>query len=415
MMVVLIFFGFEMTGIQKLFCFFSFFLCFFIKTGGNDAFAARAELKQIRMAVHADRSVRFVADLNQEVPYYISILPNPNRILIDFEDTSYPADLKKQTAGVKKGVKDLRIGTIHKTNTRVVLELSENILPKKAFYLAPQSGFSWRFVIDFKPVTESQIASFQPFGTMKSVSLKNSSAAVKNAGKKNTSNKKPIIVIDAGHGGKDPGAIGISGQYEKHLTLAMAKEVRRQLLETGRYQVFMTRDKDISLTLPQRIQIAHRHEADLFASFHADSASNKKARGLSVYTISEKASDREAAALAERENKADIILGIDLSNETKEVSNILIDLAKRDTMDKSSTFASLLVGQMRKKVALVPDAHRFAGFFVLKSPSIPSVLVEMGYLSNRQEEKLLKQASYRKKLATAFVKAVDAYFDQLNE
>ncbi len=405
-----------MIGIQKLFCFFVFFFSLLTHIGANSAFAESAELKQIRMAVHADNSVRFVADLNKEVPYYISILPNPNRILIDFENTTYPADLKQKTAGLKKGVKDLRIGTIHKTNTRVVLELSDDILPQKAFYLAPQSGFLWRFVLDFKPATKAQIIAFQPFGTMKSVVLQNSVSLAAGAKKKKNESEKPIIVIDAGHGGKDPGAIGISGQYEKHLTLAMAKEVRRQLLETGKYRVFLTRDKDISLTLPQRIQIAHRHEADLFASFHADSAvSNKKARGLSVYTISETASDREAAALAERENKADIILGIDLSNETKEVSNILIDLAKRDTMDKSSTFASLLVEQMRKKVALVPDAHRFAGFFVLKSPSIPSVLVEMGYLSNKEEEKLLKQASYREKLATAFVKAVDSYFNQLNE
>ena len=173
----------------------------------------------------------------------------------------------------------------------------------------------------------------------------------------------------------------------------------------------MTRDTDRALALRDRIRFAHKHEADLFISIHADSAKNKKASGLSVYTISERASDKEAQMLAERENKADIILGIDLSNELPEVSNILIDLAKRDTMDKSAHYANLLVQKMAKNVTLVPNAHRFAGFVVLKSPSIPSVLIEIGYLSNPREEKLLQQNNYRDKLANSIVQAVNTYFD----
>ena len=195
----------------------------------------------------------------------------------------------------------------------------------------------------------------------------------------------------------------------------MAQETKKALEKTGKYRVLLTRDKDKALALRERIKFAHNHEADLFISIHADSAKNKKAKGLSVYTISEKASDKEAQLLAERENKADIILGIDLSNELPEVSNILIDLAKRDTMDKSALYANLLVDKMAKKVTLLKDAHRFAGFVVLKSPSIPSVLIEIGYLSNKQEEKLLQKSSYREKLAESIVQAVNAYFDSLYE
>ena len=167
------------------------------------------------------------------------------------------------------------------------------------------------------------------------------------------------------------------------------------------------------MALRERVKIARAHKADLFISIHADSARNKKATGLSVYTLSETASDKEAAALAERENKADVIAGLDFAEHTREVADILINLAQRETMNRSSEFASFMVEQMRKKVHLVADTHRFAGFAVLKAPDIPSVLLEMGYLSNRQEEKLLKQKEYRKKLAVSVKNAINKYFENM--
>ena len=148
-------------------------------------------------------------------------------------------------------------------------------------------------------------------------------------------------------------------------------------------------------------------------SLHADSAKNRSAKGLSVYTLSETASDKEAAALAERENKADVIAGLNLVEHSKEVSDILINLAQRETMNRSSEFAGFMVQEMKKKVKLVSNTHRFAGFAVLKGPDVPAVLLEMGYLSNRQEEKQLQQKSYRKKLGEATVKAIDRYFDNM--
>jgi len=163
-------------------------------------------------------------------------------------------------------------------------------------------------------------------------------------------------------------------------------------------------------TMEGRIQKAHEANADLFISIHADSSKNRSAKGLSIYTISEKASDKEAAALAERENKADILYGMDLADYQPEVGNILIDFAKKYAMDQSSVYADYIVKEMKSLVELVPNAHRFAGFVVLKSPNIPSVLLEMGYLSNRQEEKLMWKSSYRNKLSKALVQAVKTYF-----
>ncbi|MBO5997467.1 MAG: N-acetylmuramoyl-L-alanine amidase [Alphaproteobacteria bacterium] len=290
--------------------------------------------------------------------------------------------------------------------TRIVLETTTVPEFSTGLYLAPtKTEKNWRFFVDLKadkastpkkeeqaPPPEKDIVDSQPTEQVKRL-------------------KKPLVVLDPGHGGTDPGAISISGKYEKNLTLKMAQETKKVLEKTGKYRVLLTRDTDKALALRDRIRFAHKHEADLFISIHADSAKNKKASGLSVYTISEKASDKEAQMLAERENKADIILGIDLSNELPEVSNILIDLAKRDTMDKSAHYANLLVQKMAKNVTLVPNAHRFAGFVVLKSPSIPSVLIEIGYLSNPKEEKLLQNSAYRGKLANSIVQAVDNYFD----
>lgn len=222
---------------------------------------------------------------------------------------------------------------------------------------------------------------------------------------------RPTIVLDAGHGGVDPGAIGVGGTHEKEITLAMAREVRRQLEQTGRYRVQMTRDEDVFVRLRDRIAIARQHNADLFISIHADSMGNRETRGASIYTLSENASDSEAAALAARENRADIIAGVDLSRESRDVTSILIDLAQRETMNHSIVFARALVQEMGREIQLLPvNPHRFAGFAVLRAPDVPSVLIELGYLSNPQDEGLLNRPHHRAKVANGIVRAVDAYF-----
>ena len=177
----------------------------------------------------------------------------------------------------------------------------------------------------------------------------------------------------------------------------------------------LTREQDIFIPLRERIKVAREAKADLFISVHADTVANPSIRGLSIYTLSETASDAEAAALADKENKADLIAGIDLNGETPEVANILINLVQRETMNKSAGFAALAVSELDKSVALLSNAHRFAGFAVLKAPDIPSILVEIGYLSNREEESLLRQSAYRLKLARSLVRSVDRYFAKVHK
>jgi N-acetylmuramoyl-L-alanine amidase len=220
----------------------------------------------------------------------------------------------------------------------------------------------------------------------------------------------PVIVIDPGHGGVDPGATGVSGIYEKHITLAMARELKTALEKSGRFRVFLTRDRDVFIRLRDRVAIARSHNADLFVSLHADAVANPLIRGLSVYTLSRTASDAESQALAEKENKADLIAGIDLSHESPDVAGILIDLAQRETMNRSAGFAAQMVDEVGQDLDLLGNTHRFAGFAVLKAPDVPAVLVEMGYLSNDYEEKQLRQPGYRARLAQVIARAVDHFF-----
>lgn len=220
----------------------------------------------------------------------------------------------------------------------------------------------------------------------------------------------PLIVLDAGHGGQDPGATAINGVYEKDITLSVAREVRRQLQATGRFRVAMTRDSDIFIRLRDRVEIARGKGADLFISLHADSIGRPGIRGLSVYTLSDKASDREAEMLAQRENRSDAIAGMDLSDHNREVASILIDLARRDTANQSRRFAGLIVEKAGPQVELLQRPIRSAGFAVLTAPDVPSVLIELGYLSHPKDAKLLVTAAHQKRLAAGIIRAIDAYF-----
>jgi N-acetylmuramoyl-L-alanine amidase len=224
---------------------------------------------------------------------------------------------------------------------------------------------------------------------------------------------KHIVVLDAGHGGVDPGTIGIGGTFEKDVTLGMVRELRRQLEATGRYKVVLTRDEDIFIRLRDRVAKARAAGAELFVSIHADSIRNRDTRGASIYTLSETASDDEAAGLAARENRSDIIAGVDLSHENKDVMSILIDLAQRETMNRSATFAGLLVDELGHEIQLIPvKPHRFAGFAVLRAPDVPAALIELGYLSNRADEQLLTHPKQRAKVASSITHAIDAYFQR---
>jgi N-acetylmuramoyl-L-alanine amidase len=223
--------------------------------------------------------------------------------------------------------------------------------------------------------------------------------------------KRPLVVIDAGHGGHDPGSQSSDGAIkEKDIALGIAKAIRDELASSGRVRVALTRSDDRFLVLGERREIARRLKADLFISIHCDSAPNNGARGASIYTLSEVASDKVAAQLAAKENRADILNGVDLGGENSEVSSILLDLAQRETMNISSQFATLLQREMEPTIHFKDDAHRFAGLIVLKAPDVPSVLVETGYISNDDDLALLQSRDYRHDIAVAVRKAVEIHF-----
>lgn len=222
---------------------------------------------------------------------------------------------------------------------------------------------------------------------------------------------KPLVIIDAGHGGHDPGAISPhGGKREKDVTLAIAKRMRDQLLATGRVRVAMTRDDDEYLVLSERYSIARRLKADLFISVHADSAGSESAKGATVYTLSEVASDRETAKLAARENKSDIIRGLDLSGADPNISPILIDLRQRETMNLSSDFAKLLLREGDGRMNFRTYSHRFASFVVLKAPDVPSILLETGYLTNKEDVARLSSTAGQNQIADSVADAVTVYF-----
>src|SRR6185437_3577744 len=223
--------------------------------------------------------------------------------------------------------------------------------------------------------------------------------------------KPHLVVLDPGHGGVDPGAIGRSGTYEKDVALSTAREVARQLEATRRYRVRLTRDDDEFIPLHERVVLARAAGGELFLSIHADALPNASMRGASVYTLSEQASDRQTAALAARENRADLIAGIDLSRHEPVVSEILLDLARRQTNNRSIQLARQLVTDLGHQVPMLTNSHRSAGFAVLKAPDIPSALVEIGCLSNRDEERLLQRAAYQRKVASGLVRSINDYFD----
>ena len=364
-------------------------------------------VKNVRTGRQPD-GIRIVFDGSEKFNYDAFLLDNPYRLVIDVHNAVVSGNPKVAENAL---IKNFRLGELSGgKGKRLVFELKDNAVIKRKFAIEPEKGqTNWRLVVDLTT----------PDGTApKHIISKSVAAPSKPVVKATASNYQPkdpkrkkIVVLDPGHGGKDPGAIGRSWRtYEKNITLSMGKELKKQLEAKG-FKVYMTRATDIFIPLRKRVAIARSYHADLFISLHADSTVNRNAQGLSIYTLSENASDKEAAALAERENKADIIDGMDFSDNSPEINDVLISLSQNDSRNKSSKFAAYVVDEMKRQVKLVNNTHKFAGFAVLKAPDIPSVLVELGYVSNYTEEKLLRQPDYRKKLAISIMRAVVKYFN----
>lgn len=374
--------------------------------------AARALGVASAIRIHDHTShTRLVVELSENIEFSIFSLADPYRMVADLPELDWTMEGRGQAspAGVVKAV---RYGLFQPGRARIVVDLADPAGLKNAFVLPATGQTPHRFVMDLEKTSrEKFLAAAGPqhrVGALAAAAGKPIPA--KAIVEPPPRDAKKLIVIDPGHGGVDPGAIGLSGVYEKTLTLAAAKQLKARLEASGRYRVKLTRERDISLELAERREIARAAAADLFISLHADSMGNKAVRGLSVYTLSEKASDREAEELAEQENSADSIIGVDLSHESQEVRHILVDLAQRESMNLATKLADRLIGELKREATLLRNGHRFARFAVLKSPDVPSVLIEMGYLSNREDEKALKTEAYRGKLMAAVVRGVDSHF-----
>ena len=219
----------------------------------------------------------------------------------------------------------------------------------------------------------------------------------------------PLVVLDPGHGGKDPGAIGVSGTYEKHVALAAARELKRHLERAGRCRVELTRGQDVFIPLRDRVDFAQRRGAALFMSLHADALADHRVRGASVYTLSDTASDAQTAALAQRENSADRFGGPSFKDMPPAVASILGSLVRQETRAGSVRIAQRVVGAMRPDLGMLTHPSRQAGFMVLRAADIPSVLIEMGFMSNPQDEAALRRPDYRVLVAAALQRAVDGF------
>lgn len=355
----------------------------------------REQGEQARIRIHMSRPVE----------YHAFLLESPPRLVVDMPPFRWKVandPLLRQGGAVVKRVRHARFDA---STSRLVFDLSRRVILEEE----RQKAATGQLEIILKAVegVAERVSSVDPSEHRNP----NYPLPVLKPVKVTAATERPLIVIDPGHGGVDPGTTGEKGVREKDITLSYAQRLRDALLATGRFRALLTRDDDRFIRLRERIHIAREAGAKLFISLHADSAPTLEARGLSVYTLSEDASDEEAAALAAQENKADIIAGIDLSHERGDVMDILIDLAQRETKNKSVRLAELLVRELGKQVRLLPNTHRFAGFAVLKAPDVPSVIIEIGFLSHPEEEKRIQQKEHRDKVVQGIVKAVVRYFD----
>lgn len=383
-------------------------------------------------ALH-EQTTRLVLGLTHPVPFQIHTLANPPRVIIDLMSVEWqPSPTALPTrVGV---LNNLRRESSKPGMFRMVLNCNAPTQVTSAFLMQPPGHQNYQLVVDLvanRPpvvpralVANASVLAARPSSVGKPLDPVKPAVAPVIPGetvlapplRKPRAELSPnVVVLDPGHGGEDPGAISVSGLREKDITLATARAVRDQLQRLGNYKIVLTRDRDVFVRLRDRVAMARAAGGDLFVSIHADATGNHATRGLSVYTLSEQASDTEAAALADRENKADVISGVDFSNKTPEVANILIDLSQRESMNRSARLASLLVNRLQDQTQLLPNTHRFAGFAVLKAPDVPSVLIELGYLSNAKEEQMLQNKSYQNKLARAVSEAIRNYFGRIEE
>ncbi len=361
---------------------------------------------------------RFSMSLSKGVRAEIFTLAGPYRIIIDLPDVAF--NLPDGTGQSGKGlISAFRYGLFAEHKGRVVLDASAPVKIDGAKMVSDGRGRAVKLELDLVAISEAEFGKGTGGGTAAGAPpiARPSVFDDQQVSKKN--GDKPLILVDPGHGGIDPGAVGVGNILEKNIVFAVAKSLARKLEATGRYRVALTRKRDVFVTLDQRVTLSQETDADLFISLHADSIASKTyapvVRGATVYTLSERASDEQARLMAEKENSSDLVAGIDssiLNQETEAVRSILIDLMKRETSNFSTRFSNLLVSRLKSSVSLSRDPQRSAAFRVLKQAHAPSVLVELGYLSNASDAKLMSKSQWQSNVAKSIVSALDAFFDK---
>ena len=399
-------------------------------------------LRMGSVAIDGADATRLVVEMSKPIEARLFLLDNPYRLVMDVAGAEWDAGSLLPMGPLNEGpIASYRYGAPDKETGRLVVELNGPAAPMRVFLLPPRDNGGHRIVIDllergptaFK-VAKAALAK-QPYITEFSAdaALDNTIAAstvtaapaikTPDEGGRSVSIAQPtprpasfkrrwVVMVDAGHGGKDPGASGARGTIEKEVTLKAARILAEKLNQTGRVRAVLTRNDDRYLKLRQRINLAREAQADLFISLHADAFHNPKAKGMSVFSLSDKASDKEAAYLAKRENQADLIGGPDLDGEDPLAATALLRMFQRESMNESAHLANEILTEIKDLPGGNKRGHRFAGFAVLKSPDIPSVLFEMGFLTNREEEAKLRSTKYLSGLADRLQRAIITYLEQ---
>ncbi len=363
----------------------------------------------LKMAGDANR-MRTVIRFDGEPDPNWFLLRNPHRLIIDFPRLRF--GFAPESLEPRGMIANVRYGLLNDQRSRMILSMSGAFEVENFRIEENENSPGYRIIVDLISVPEAR------FAQLLADQMQTTGATAANKsdrlGSREKSDASPFtVVIDPGHGGIDGGARGVKGSPEKEITLEFAKELKKYLEEFEKIRVFLTREDDIFLKLDERVRIARQYEADLFLSIHADKVRQHDVRGATVYTLSEKASDAVASALAESENRADAIAGMEIEDDSREVTDILLDLVRRETQTFSVRLARSIVNALSESVEMINNPHRAAGFRVLRAHDVPSVLVELGYLSNDRDEALMHDLSWRTKVVQSLAAALGDYREQI--